>query len=74
MLYSGVLDWTSSIRPIVRVESNESLDKVFARMQPNQEVLAAVVKGLDVVGILTMEDLMEHIVSRLTVPRTEEKK
>lgn len=71
MLYSGNPDWTTCIRPILRVETNESLDKVFARMQPNQEVLAAVVKGVDVVGILTMEDLMEHIVSRLTVSRTK---
>jgi CBS domain containing-hemolysin-like protein len=73
MLYSGTPDWKTTIRPIVRVDSNESLDKVFARMQPNQEVLAAVVKGVDIVGILTMEDLMEHIVSRLRVPKVEEK-
>jgi putative hemolysin len=67
MLYSGAPDWKSSLRPVLKVDSNESLDKVFSLMQPSQEVLAAVVKGNDTVGILTMEDLMEHIVSRLSV-------
>lgn len=66
VLYSHCADWQSCLRPIVRVEHDESLDKVFAKMQPNQETLAAVYKGADVVGILTMEDLMEQITARLT--------
>jgi CBS domain containing-hemolysin-like protein len=66
VLYSHCDDWRSCLRPIVRVEHDESLDKVFAKMQPNQETLAAVHKGADVVGILTMEDLMEQITARLT--------
>ncbi len=66
VLYGHCADWQGCLRPIVRVEHDESLDKVFAKMQPNQETLAAVYKGQDVVGILTMEDLMEQITARLT--------
>jgi CBS domain containing-hemolysin-like protein len=66
VLYSHCSDWQACLRPIVRVEHDESLDKVFAKMQPNQETLAAVYKGQEVVGILTIEDLMEQITARLT--------
>jgi CBS domain containing-hemolysin-like protein len=35
-------------------------------MQPHKEMVAAVFKGLEMVGLLTMEDLMEEITSKLT--------
>lgn len=63
-------DWRKLIRTIIRVENSESLDKVFARMQPNKETMAAVFKGEKVVGIITMEDLMEDIEVKLTSLRT----
>ena len=62
-------DWRTLIRPILKVENDESLDKVFSKMQPNKEIVAAVFKGPEVVGILTMEDLMEEITSKLTAAR-----
>lgn len=60
------VDWKAFIRPLTQIENNESLDKVFSKMQPNKEAMAAVLKGADIVGILTMEDLMEDITSKLT--------
>ncbi len=59
-------DWRTFIKPMLRVENDESLDKIFSKMQPNKEIVAAVFKGEEVVGILTMEDLMEEITSKLT--------
>ena len=59
-------DWKFFIRPLMKIENTESLDKVFSKMQPSKEMMAAVFKGSEMVGILTMEDLMEDIVSKLT--------
>lgn len=64
-----LVDWKTFIRPIARIEHDESLDKVFSKIRPNKEAMAAVTKGGDVVGILTMEDLMEEVTSRLTDAR-----
>ncbi|MFH1691553.1 MAG: CNNM domain-containing protein [Candidatus Omnitrophota bacterium] len=63
-------NWHNLIRSIIRVDSSESLDKVFAKMQPNKETMAAVFKGGKAVGIITMEDLMEDIEVKLTSLRT----
>jgi len=63
-------DWKLFIRPLMRVESTESLDKVFSKMQPNKEIMAAVFKQDEMVGILTMEDLMEDITLKLTPTKT----
>lgn len=65
-------DWRALIRSIIHVESNESLDKVFAKMQPNKETMTAVFHGSSVVGIITMEDLMEDIEVKLTSLRINE--
>ncbi len=63
-------DWKLFIRPLMRVESTESLDKVFSKMQPNKEIMAAVFKQDEMIGILTMEDLMEDITLKLTAPKS----
>jgi putative hemolysin len=57
--------WPGLIRPVPQVDREECLDKVFSKMQPKHEHLAAVVKGTEIVGILSMEDLMEHVTLRL---------
>lgn len=55
-------DWRNYIRPLRKVGIDERLDAVFSKMQPNKESMAAVIKNKKVVGIFTMEDLMEEIV------------
>lgn len=62
-------DWRSLIRPVLHIGTDESLDKVFGKMQTSKEVMAAVFKGPEMVGILTMEDLMEDIASKLTAQK-----
>lgn len=62
---ASCVDWKEFIRPIVRIEHNESLDKVFSKMQPNRELMASVFKGEEMVGILTMEDLMEDVTAKM---------
>jgi CBS domain containing-hemolysin-like protein len=57
--------WQSFARPILHINNDESLDKVFSKMQPGKEMTAAVFRGEELVGILTMEDLMEHITSKV---------
>jgi len=58
--------WQTLVRPMIKIETDESLDKIFSKMQPHKEMVAAVFKGLEMVGLLTMEDLMEEITSKLT--------
>jgi CBS domain containing-hemolysin-like protein len=67
-------DWRTFIRPAARIEHDESLDKVFSKMQPAKEKMAAVYKGSELVGILTMEDLMEEVTSHLIEVRKPENK
>jgi len=62
-------DWRSLIRPIMQIENNESLDKVFSKMQPNKEMMTAVFKGPEMAGVLSMEDVMEDITSKLTAAK-----
>ncbi|MGE5280337.1 MAG: hemolysin family protein [Deltaproteobacteria bacterium] len=69
LFYAPDEDWHSHVRPLLRVEQDESLDQVFAKLQPQKERMAAVYKDGAVVGILTMEDLMEEITSHLTASR-----
>lgn len=66
VIYSETGPWQALIRPILRVENDESLDKVFSKMQPHKEMMAAVFKANEMAGILTMEDLIEDITSKLT--------
>jgi len=59
-------DWKLFIRPLMRVENTDALDKVFSEMQSNKEIMSAVFKDKEMVGILTMEDLIEDITLKLT--------
>lgn len=65
LFYKNPPDWHSCIRPLVFVNQEESLDKVFSKMQPQKESMAVVCKASEPVGLLTMEDLMEEVTSQL---------
>ncbi len=64
-------DWKSLIRPVLRVENDEPIDKVFSKMQPNKETLAGVYEAEKFVGILTMEDLVEDVISKISTERAK---
>ncbi len=74
LFYAPAADWRTHIRPLLRVDQEESLDHVFSKLQPQKERMAAVYKGDSVVGILTIEDLMEEITLRLTAAKDKDKK
>jgi len=69
LFYAPAEDWHGLVRPLLRVEQEESLDRVFSKLQPQKERMAAVYNGNVVVGVLTMEDLMEEITSRLSASK-----
>lgn len=71
LFYAATTDWLSLVKPMMRLENDESLDKVFSKMQPGRERVAAVFKGEDVVGILEIEDLLEEVTSKLASPITK---
>jgi putative hemolysin len=67
LFYNDVAErWQTLVRPVIKIEIDESLDKIFSKMQPHKEMVAAVFKGPEMMGLLTMEDLMEEITSKLT--------
>lgn len=69
IFYHAQSGWQGLLRPFIRIEHDESIDKVFAKMRPDKDVVAAVYKGPEMLGIVTMEDLMEEITSKLTSAR-----
>ncbi|OQX87195.1 MAG: hypothetical protein B6D55_04145 [Candidatus Omnitrophica bacterium 4484_70.2] len=56
-------NWQAYIRPIMKVGKSERLDEVFFKMQKNNQSMACIVKGKKVIGVITLQDLMEEIIS-----------
>lgn len=59
---SEVTEWTTVIRPVLKVQTGDSLIRVLSQMQQNRSHLAIVLKGEFQVGIVTMEDIIEEII------------
>jgi len=57
-------DWHGFIRPLRTVSFDDRLDVVFSAMQPNKEAMVTVLKENKIIGILTMEDLIQEIVAK----------
>lgn len=55
-------NWHSYIRPIRHTETEEQIDQLFSQMKPNKETMAVVMQNGKMLGIVTMEDIMEEIV------------
>lgn len=55
-------NWASVIRSIVTVQGGDSLMKALRQMQEKRSHLSAVYSGKDLVGILTMEDILEEVI------------
>jgi putative hemolysin len=65
VLFNENVDWHTFIRPIRETHVNEHLDRLFALMQPNKESITVVFKDNTIVGIVTMEDLIEEITTKI---------
>ncbi len=56
-------DWHNYIRPLRQTEPQQRIDQLFSLLKPNKETMAAVVSKGRLIGIVTMEDIMEEIVT-----------
>ena len=59
-------DWRNFIRPIRQVDVNLRIDGLFSRMKTDKESMTAVVKDNKFVGIVTIEDIMEEVICKIS--------
>lgn len=50
------------IQPIIRIKEKQKINLVFNKMRRQETHMAIVMRGEDVLGLLTMEDILEHLV------------
>lgn len=62
LFYQSDLPWQEHIRPIRCVSQHQNIDKLFAKMKPKKETMAAIIVRNQMIGIVTIEDIMEEIV------------
>ncbi|RKY87380.1 hypothetical protein DRQ09_04605 [candidate division KSB1 bacterium] len=55
-------DWKKFIRSISYFNSSEPIDEILKEMKLKNETMAVITKNSDILGIITLEDIMEHIV------------
>lgn len=63
---SGDSNWPSIVRPILRVQERDDALKALKLMQEQRSHLSLVCQGEDVVGIITMEDIIEEIIGEIS--------
>ena len=63
---SGDSNWPSIVRPILRVQEQDDALKALKLMQEQRSHLSLVCQGEDVVGIITMEDIIEEIIGEIS--------
>ncbi len=59
------LDLSKILRNVVYVESNDKLKDVFKYFQKNRKHMAIVRENSEVVGLITMEDILEEIIGEI---------
>jgi putative hemolysin len=65
LVKSGSETWTQIVRPMSRVQEYESLFKSLRQMQEKRSHLSAVFAGTSLVGIVTMEDILEEVIGEI---------
>lgn len=65
LVKSGNENWSQVVRPVSRVNDTDSLLKALRQMQEKRSHLSAVFHGTDLVGIVTMEDILEEIIGEI---------
>ena len=55
-------DWHKYIRHIRHIDVAQRIDQLFSTMKPKKETMAAVTKKSKLIGIVTVEDIMEEVV------------
>jgi magnesium and cobalt exporter, CNNM family len=59
------VDWTTLIRPLRAVSPNDGLEPVMQILQTVGANMAVVMDGTRLVGLITLEDILEEIVGRI---------
>lgn len=62
---SGATQWQQIVREISRVQTSDTLLKALRQMQEKRSHLSAVFEGRNLVGIVTMEDILEEIIGEV---------
>jgi putative hemolysin len=65
LIKSGSDKWTQIVRPMSRVQEYETLFKALRQMQEKRSHLSAVFAGTSLVGIVTMEDILEEVIGEI---------
>lgn len=63
---SGDDNWKKIIRDVIRLNSNEGILRTLRLMQEKKTHLGIVVQGSSIVGIVTLEDIIEEIVGDIS--------
>jgi CBS domain containing-hemolysin-like protein/mannitol/fructose-specific phosphotransferase system IIA component (Ntr-type) len=61
----GDTNWGILIRPLKSVVPNDNLEEVMQRLQREGSNMAIVVDGRSLVGLITLEDILEEVVGRI---------
>ncbi|NJL23865.1 MAG: CBS domain-containing protein [Calothrix sp. SM1_5_4] len=72
LVKSGDDKWAQIVRPMSRVQEYDSLFKALRQMQEKRSHLSAVFAGTSLVGIVTMEDILEELSGKFTTRTTTE--
>jgi putative hemolysin len=65
LIKSGSDKWTQIVRPMSKVQEYETLFKALRQMQEKRSHLSAVYSGTTLVGIVTMEDILEEVIGEI---------
>lgn len=65
LIKAGGDKWTQIVRPMSRVQEFDSLLKALRQMQEKRSHLSAVFAGTSLVGIVTMEDILEEVIGEI---------
>lgn len=65
LIESGEKNWFEHIRPILRVRGREPILDIFLKMQQNRSHLAVVYDRMNIIGIITLEDIVEEVMGDL---------
>ena len=65
LVKSGADKWVQIVRPVSRLQESDNLLKALRQMQEKRSHLSAVFAGTSLVGIVTMEDILEEVIGEI---------
>ncbi len=65
LVKAGADKWVQIVRPVSRVQEYDSLFKALRQMQEKRSHLSAVFAATSLVGIVTMEDILEEVIGEI---------